>query len=90
MLRRLFVAISWVTLATRFLAAQAPAGQEGFVPVTSLPPAQQLPAAPYLICAYAFIWVGAMVYLWSIWHRLGKVEQEMRVLEQRSHRGAKG
>jgi CcmD family protein len=88
MMRRLFVTISGVMLAARLLAAQAPAGQEGFVPVTSLPPAQQLPAAPYLICAYAFIWIGAMVYLWSIWHRLGKVEQEMRALEERSHRGA--
>jgi CcmD family protein len=88
MLGPLFAAISWVMLAAPLVAAQAPAGQEGFVPVTSLPPAQQLPAAPYLICAYAFIWVGVMVYLWSIWHRLGKVEQEMRTLEQRSHRGA--
>jgi len=66
---------------------QAPPGQEGFVPITQLPPAQQLPAAPYLIAAYAFIWVALLAYLFSIWRRLGRVEQEMRSLEQRSRKG---
>ena len=50
---------------------------------------EQLPAAPLLIAAYAFVWLAAMFYLWTIWRRLGKVEAEMRALEQRrSHSSA--
>jgi CcmD family protein len=68
-------------------SAQPAQGPDVFVPISELPPGQQLPAAPFLIVAYAFIWVGLMVYLWSIWRRLEKVEREMRALEQRSVRG---
>jgi CcmD family protein len=87
MIRRIFIAMSsLLLLAAPVLAQQAPPGQEGFVPISQLPPEQQLPAAPFLIAAYAFIWVALMVYLWSIWRRIGKVEKEMRALEQRSNR----
>jgi CcmD family protein len=65
------------------LSAVAAGAQDGFVPVDSLPPTEQLPAAPLLVAAYAFVWVALMVYLWSIWRRLGKVEDEMRALESR-------
>ena len=99
MLRRCFPAGWFMAVAITLAAAsavpalaQAPAGtaaQDGFVPITSLPPSQQLPAAPFLIGAYAFIWLAVMFYLWSIWRRLGKVEQEMHVLESRSGKGAR-
>ena len=36
-------------------------GQSEFVPVDALPPADQLPAAPLLITAYAFVWVAVDV-----------------------------
>jgi CcmD family protein len=62
--------------------------QEGYVPITDLPAAQQLPAAPFLIAAYAFIWVALLAYLWSIWRRLGTVHQEIRALDARSRRGS--
>lgn len=79
---------SALLLAVPCVASQPPAGAqggqvEGFVPVNELPPADQLPAAPLLIAAYAFVWLAAMAYLWSIWRRLNKVEREMRTLEQR-------
>ena len=60
--------------------------QRGGVPISELPPNQQLPAAPFLIAAYAFIWVALLAYLFSIWRRLGRVEQEMRALSQRAGR----
>ncbi len=63
--------------------AQAPAGQSEFVPVNSLPPGDQLPAAPLLIAAYAFVWVATLFYVWTIWRRLSRVEREMRALERR-------
>jgi CcmD family protein len=90
MIRRVTAAIAvlfWT--AGPALALQAPGGQEGFVPISELPPEQQLPAAPFLIAAYAFIWVALMVYLWTIWRRLGKVEKEMQALAGRSTRGGR-
>jgi CcmD family protein len=58
-------------------------GQDEFVPVKSLPEHEQLPAVPLLLSAYAFVWVVLLVYLWTIWRRLMKVEQEMRALGAR-------
>ena len=62
----------------------------GFYQLSELPPAQQLPAAPFLIAAYAFIWVVLLGYLWSIWRRLGKVEKEMQALERRATHANRG
>jgi CcmD family protein len=58
--------------------------QEEFVPVSELPPDEQLPAAPLLIAAYAIVWVALMIYLWSIWRRLGRVERELSALAVKS------
>lgn len=88
MVKRLMVCAAAVLMAaSRVLALQPPPGQGGFVPMNSLPPADQLPAAPLLIAAYAFVWIALMVYLWSIWRRLGTVERDMRALESRRARG---
>jgi len=58
---------------------------DGFEPVANLPDAlpEQLPAAPLVLAAYAFVWVMVLGYLWSIWRRLGAVEREMKGLESR-------
>jgi CcmD family protein len=93
MIGAVFVAL-WTLVLTSvplMAALQAPPGQEDFRPVSELPPAEQLPAAPLLVAAYAFVWVALMVYLWSIWRRLSKVEAEMRTLaERRGHRSSTG
>jgi CcmD family protein len=83
-LRRLLIALtSFVLVSAPALAMQPPTGQSEFVPVDSLPAADQLPAAPLLVTAYAFVWIAVMVYLWSIWRRLNKVEDDMRALAQK-------
>ncbi len=62
---------------------QAPAGQGDFVPVKDLGPAtESFPAAPLVIGAYAFVWVVLIVYLWSIWRRVGKVQADLANLER--------
>ena len=87
MMRRLFLVVWLMASAMPALGFQPPAAQSEYVPVKDLPPVDQLPAAPLLVAAYSFIWLAAMFYLWTIWRRLGKVETEMRALEQRrSHR----
>ena len=84
MMRRLFLVV-WLMAGAVMpaLAFQQPAAQSEYVPVKDLPPVDQLPAAPLLVAAYSFIWLATMFYLWTIWRRIGKVETEMRALEQR-------
>jgi hypothetical protein len=87
MAARAIVVCYWMALCAASAVAFQPAGGQGeFVPASSLPPGDQLAAAPLLIAAYAFVWVAAMVYLWSIWRRLTKVEADMRAFERRRSR----
>jgi CcmD family protein len=60
--------------------ALAQPGQSEFIPVTELPPSEQLPAAPLLIAAYAFVWLAFLGYVWTTWRKLGKVESEISAL----------
>jgi CcmD family protein len=74
------------------LWAQQPppsAAQEGFVPVDELPPDEALPAAPLLITAYAVAWALVLLYLWSIWRRLARVERELAEVGRRIESGAR-
>ncbi len=74
-------------LSRSLSAAQPPQAQvDGFVPIDQLPPREQLPAAPFLIAAYVFVWLLLMAYVWSIARRLGKVEREVHALERRASR----
>ena len=76
----------FLTAGSLFAASQPPpaaAGQGEFVPVSSLPPVEQLPAAPLLVGAYAVVWVALLVYVWSIWRRMKKIERELADLQQR-------
>lgn len=57
--------------------------QEEFVPIDQLPPDEKLPAARYLIAAYSVAWLLVAGYLFSIWQRLGRVEQEIADVNRR-------
>ena len=59
-----------------------PADEE-FVPIDQLPPGEQLPAAPLLIAAYSVVWILTAGYLFSIWKRLSRVEQEIADVNRR-------
>jgi hypothetical protein len=82
---RLITAVmSFVFLGSSAWAMQPPPGQSEFIPISELPPGDQLPAAPLLIAAYAFVWIAAMFYVWTVWRRLNRVEIEMRALAQKT------
>ena len=66
-----------------------PAAQEGFVPVDQLPADEAMPAAPLLITAYAAAWGIVLLYLWSIWRRLARVEQELAEVGRRIESGTR-
>jgi CcmD family protein len=54
--------------------------QSEFKPVTEVPASEQLPSAPLVIAAYAFVWLAFVFYAWTMWRKLGKVEQELQTL----------
>ena len=59
---------------------QPPADQE-YVPVDTAE--EQLPAAPLVIGAYSVVWLVLLLYLWSIWRRLSRVEREIVQVSRR-------
>jgi CcmD family protein len=65
---------------------QKPAEDE-FLPIDQLPPGELLPAAPLLIAAYSVVWIAVAGYLFTIWKRLGRVEQELAEVSRRLPRG---
>jgi CcmD family protein len=69
------------------LLARQPPPQTEFVPVSQLPPGDQLPAAPLLVAAYAFSWVAILLYFVSMQRRLRKVEQELAAVARQAGAG---
>jgi CcmD family protein len=64
------------------LALQPPPASDQFVPATGAA-TEHLPAAPLLVAAYAFVWIAAVFYIWTIWRRLHRIEADLRALERR-------
>ena len=60
---------------------------EGFEPVGDLPAQERLPATPFVLYAYGFVWVAILAYLWSLWRRLGAVEKELGSVTRRIEGG---
>jgi CcmD family protein len=93
-MRRPMLAVAVVTLvlagAPLSLVAQEPQrtpAQDGFVPMESLPPQEQLPAARLVMAAYAVAWVVVFGYLWTIGRRLAQVEREIDAVSRRVEAG---
>jgi CcmD family protein len=70
-------------------AQQPPQPLDEFVPISQLPPQDQLPAAPLLVTAYAFVWVALFLYVVSVARRLGKVQHEVERLESDMKKGTR-
>ena len=87
MKQRLVLVMVLVLVAGAIVLAQPPQAPpvtpDGFVPVNSLPQAEQLPAAPMVVAAYSVVWVVLIAYIWMLWRRLSKVERELADLTRR-------
>ena len=84
MLKRLIVVLGLLfTVAAPALMALQEPGQSVFVPASSLPESEKLPAPPFVISAYALVWLIAMFYIWTVWRKVGKLEGELHALERR-------
>jgi CcmD family protein len=76
-----------LTASTPVLHAQAQAPQDEFVPISQLPAQDQLPAAPLLVGAYAFVWVVICGYVISLARRVSSVQRDVARLEEDVTRG---
>ena len=87
--RALAVAVVVVMMAGLVMAEMAGVEaavqpQDEFIPLDSVPPEDQLPAAPLLVAAYALLWIAVVGYLWTIWRRMATVERELSDLSRRT------
>jgi CcmD family protein len=66
-------------------AAQSPQppAQEEFVPLSEIPPEEQIPAFTLVASAYALVWIVLLGYVWSVSRRLHAVESELTSLSRR-------
>lgn len=90
--------IALIGLAVLLLAPAVPAAwqqqpppdaKQEYVPVDPTENQEQLPAAPLVMGAYAVVWVAVVLYLWSIWLRLSRVEREIAQVSRRIDAGGK-
>jgi CcmD family protein len=72
-------------------AQQRPAtpAQGEFVPIETLPAQEQIPAARLVMTAYAVAWLAVFGYVWSIWQRLSRVEQDIAAISRRIEAGGR-
>ena len=75
--------------AARQQPPATPDAKQEYVPVDPTADQEQLPAAPLVIGAYAVVWVVVVLYLWSIWRRLARVERELAQVSRRIESGGK-
>ena len=63
--------------------AQPPPAQGEFVPLSEVPPSEQIPAFTLVAAAYAAVWLVLLAYVWSVSQRLQKVERELATIDRR-------
>jgi CcmD family protein len=83
-LRRFVVSLILVLVCAAAAHAQQPPRpqqQDEFVPISQLPPQDQLPSAPLVVAAYAFAWLAIGGYLFSVAKRITTVQREIERLE---------
>ena len=79
---RMLLMCAWLLIAPVMAHAQSQPPKD-FVAVDETAPGEQIAAMPLIASAYGFIWVGVLVYVWSIGRRLQRVEGELAELESR-------
>ena len=93
-MRTLIRAIAIVFVLTMplppLVAQTQPRQQEEFTPIDQLPPQEQLPAAPLLVGAYAFVLLMLFGYLVMVSRRLSAIQAEVNRLDADLKRVGKG
>jgi CcmD family protein len=72
-----------VLLAPALAGAQPQPSPDEFIPISEVPPEEQIPAITLVAAAYGFVWVAILVYVWSLGRRLQSAEREIARLESK-------
>ena len=67
-----------------------PAAMDDFVPMSETAPREVLPATPLVFYAYAFVWLALIGYVFSMWRRMARVEQDLAAVRRRLPDGTGG
>jgi CcmD family protein len=71
-----------VATAASVVHAQVPQVPEGFTVGGNIVH-ENLPATPFVFIAYGIVWVVLLFYVFTIWRRVGRVDQELARVNQR-------
>ena len=77
LIRAIAVACVLMVPVASSVAQTQPRQQEEFTPIDQLPPQEQLPAAPLLVGAYAFVLLMLFGYLVMVSRRLTAIRTEV-------------
>ena len=66
------------------------AAVDEFVKMSEAAPREVLPATPLVFYAYSFVWLALIVYVFSIWRRMTRVEQDLAAVQRRLREGSGG
>ena len=69
---------------------QVPAATDQFTPMSQLAPREVLPATPLVFYAYAFVWVALIGYVFFLWRRMARIEQDLAAVGRRLQDGTGG
>ncbi len=72
------------------VSEQPQAATDGFIPMSEMTTRELLPAAPLVFYAYGFVWIALLGYLWAIWRRVDRVEQDIARVRRRLDDGRGG
>jgi CcmD family protein len=81
--RVLVCAAVLLTAVPAAVSAQPQPSPDEFVPVTEIPPEEQIPAINLIAAAYGFVWIAVVSYVWSLGRRLQKAEADLAALERK-------
>jgi CcmD family protein len=90
LIRTIAVACVLMVQVVPSTAQTQPKQQEEFTPIDQLPPQEQLPAAPLLVGAYAFVLLMLFGYLVMVSRRLSAIQTEVERLDADVKRAGKG
>jgi len=90
LIRAIAVACVLMVQVAPSVAQTQPRQQEVFTPIDQLPPQEQLPAAPLLVGAYAFVLLMLFGYLVMVSRRLTAIRTEVDRLDADVKRSGKG
>ena len=81
---RIRTAVLTAALTVALTAAALAQAQEGFTKMSPEDMAKEsLPAAPLVYTAYAIVWLGLAIYVFTLWRRLGRVERDLADVQSR-------